>query len=486
MASQWQRVLERIDDYRWRIPQEYKPGMQAPGIVFADDAMMESIQQDQSLEQVANVACLPGIVGASLAMPDIHWGDGFPVGGVAATRVEDGVVSPGGVGFDINCGVRLLRTNLTEAEVRPKLEELVNTLFVNIPTGVGAGGKLRVSEKELDQVMVEGAQWSVRHGFGDPGDLEATEDGGCIAGANPQAVGPRPRKRGMPQLGTLGSGNHFLEVRAVDEIINAHAAEAMGIQEIGQVTVLIHCGSRGFGHQICDDYLKVVNVAMGRYAIQVPDRQLACVPVMSQEGQDYLGAMRCGANFAWANRQVIAHWTRESFSQVFGKPWQELEMWQVYDVTHNIAKIESHQVNGQDLQVCVHRKGATRAFPGGHADVPPRYRELGQPVLVPGDMGRYSFLAMAGPRAMEDSFGSTCHGAGRRESRTAAKRFLKGRDIQEELRQQGIIVRGHGWASLAEEASFAYKDVAAVVEIAEQAGLSLTVARMHPLGVIKG
>jgi len=486
MTSHWEQVLERIDEYRWRIPQDYKQGMQVPGIVFADEKMMKTIQRDQSLEQVANVACLPGIVEASLAMPDIHWGYGFPVGGVAATRVEDGVVSPGGVGFDINCGIRLLRTDLTEEAVRPKLEKLVDALFAGIPTGVGAGGKLRVSPKELEEVMLRGAHWSVEHGFGDPEDLEATEEGGRIPDANPDAVGPRPRQRGLPQLGTLGSGNHFLEVQAVDQIYDAQAAQSMGIHQVGQVTVLIHCGSRGFGHQVCEDYLRVVGTAMGRYGIQVPDRQLACVPVASKEGAEYLSAMRCGANYAWANRQVIAHWARECFSHVFGKHWRELGIEQVYDVAHNIAKIETHRVKGQDVSLCIHRKGATRAFPGGQADVPERYRGLGQPVLVPGNMGRYSFLAMAGPRAMEDSFGSTCHGAGRRESRGAAKRILKGRDIQRELRDQGIIVRGHGWASLAEEASIAYKDVAEVVAIAEGAGLSYKVARMHPLGVIKG
>ena len=479
-------MLERIDAYRWRLPQSYKEGMRAPGVIFADEAMLGKITEDQALEQVANVAFLPGILGASLAMPDIHWGYGFPVGGVAATRVEDGVVSPGGVGFDINCGVRLLRTDLTEEDVRPKLEELVATLFTNVPTGVGAGGKLRVSPQELEQVMVQGARWAVQHGFGDPDDLAVTEEEGCIPEANPDAVGPRPRQRGVPQLGTLGSGNHFLEVQAVDRIFDKASAQAMGILREGQVTVLMHCGSRGFGHQICQDYLQVVDSASARYGIPLPDRQLACVPVTSKEGQDYLGAMRCGANFAWANRQCITHWTRESFSQIFGKPWQELGLWQVYDVTHNIAKIETHRFDGKQVSVCVHRKGATRAFPAGHPDVPLRYREMGQPVLVPGDMGRYSFLCVAGERAMEDSFGSTCHGAGRAESRGAAKRLMKGRDVQKELRDRGIIVKGHGWASLAEEASIAYKDVAEVVEVTHGAGLSLKVARMRPLGVIKG
>ena len=486
MDSHWNRVLRRRDETHWEIPPDYKPGMRVPGLVFADDAMLRQITRDESLEQVANVAFLPGIVGYSMAMPDIHWGYGFPVGGVAATRVEDGVVSPGGVGFDINCGVRMLRTDLSEEEVRPKLKELVDALFINVPSGLGSGGKLRVSSEELERVLVQGARWAVEHGFGDAEDLEVTEEEGCIRDADPDKVGQRPKTRGTPQLGTLGSGNHFLEVQAVDQIFDAEAAQTLGIQEVGQVTVLIHCGSRGLGHQICEDYLRVVAVATRKYGIELPDRQLAAVPVRSPEGQDYLAAMRCGANFAWANRQCIAHWVRESFSQVFGRPWQAQGIRQVYDVAHNIAKIETYQVEGKSQQVCVHRKGATRAFPPGSSDIPTRYRDIGQPILVPGDMGRYSYLAVGGEQAMVDSFGSTCHGAGRTESRRAAKRLLKGRDLQQELAERGIIVRAQGWASLAEEASIAYKDVADVIDVADRAGLSRKVARMKPLGVVKG
>jgi tRNA-splicing ligase RtcB len=484
---EWKKVLKETDDNSWELPVSYKQGMRVPGMVFADEALLDQIAGDQALEQVANVACLPGIVGYSLAMPDIHWGYGFPIGGVAATAVDQGgVVSPGGVGFDINCGVRLLRTDLMEAEVRPRLRALMDTLFREVPTGLGGGGRLRLDRKEVDQVLRLGASWAVERGYGDPDDLEVTEERGCIVGADTSAMGDRPKTRGGPQLGTLGSGNHFLEVQAVDQVLDQEASRAMGIREVGQVAVLIHCGSRGLGHQVCTDYLKVIEAAGAAHGVHLPDRQLAAVPVSSPEGRDYLGAMRAAANFAWANRQCLAHWTRLAFQDVFGKPWRELGMWQVYDVSHNMAKIEEHDVDGRRISLCVHRKGATRAFPPGHPEVPQRYRDIGQPVLVPGDMGRYSFLAVAGDRAMERSFGSTCHGAGRAESRTRAKKLLQGRDIQKELLDQGIIAIGHNWASLAEEAPLAYKDVADVMRVADRAGLCRPVARLRPLGVIKG
>ena len=437
---------------------------------------------------MANVAFLPGIVYASLAMPDIHLGYGFPVGGVAATRTDHGVISPGGVGFDINCGVRLLRTELTESEVRPHLERLVDALYRNVPTGVGSKGKISVNvASELDQVMTEGARWAVDRGFGEPEDILTTEEGGAITGADPDAVSSKARERGAPQLGTLGSGNHFLEVEAVEEIFDPAVAGVLGIDRVGQVTIMIHCGSRGFGHQICTDYLKTVEAAAREYEIILPDRQLASVPVNSPQGKGYLGAMRCAANFAWANRQCITHWTRESFQQVFGKTRQDMGIRQVYDVAHNIAKIERHNVDGVETELCVHRKGATRAFPAGNSEIPDRYRGIGQPVLVPGDMGRYSFLAVGSSMAMEGSFGSACHGAGRAESRGSARRLLKGRDVRQELRDQGIIVKAQGgWTSLAEEASVAYKDVADVVQVCHDAGLCKKVARMRPLGVIKG
>jgi tRNA-splicing ligase RtcB (3'-phosphate/5'-hydroxy nucleic acid ligase) len=483
----WSKILRKLGDNRWEIPQSYNEGMRVPGMVFTDDALLPSIIEDPSLEQVANVAFLPGIVGHSLAMPDIHWGYGFPIGGVAATAVDgEGVISPGGVGFDINCGVRLLRTDLTETEVRPHLRDLVAALFRDIHTGVGAGGRLRLSTQDINEVLLQGAAWALKRGFGDSDDLEVTEEGGCIAGADPEAVGERPKVRGGPQLGTLGSGNHFLEVQAVDEIFEPDAALAMGIREAGQVTVLIHCGSRGLGHQVCTDYLRIIEPGAKRHGIGLPDRQLAAVPISSPEGEDYLSAMRASANFAWANRQCIAHWVRTSFEQVLGRSWGEMGIWQVYDVSHNIAKVEEHLINNKPIRVCVHRKGATRSFPAGHPDVPGRYRDVGQPVLIPGDMGRYSFLAVGLSRAMEVSFGSTCHGAGRMESRTSAKKLLKGHDIQQELEERGIIAIARSRASLAEEASLAYKDVAAVMRVADEAGLSKPVARLRPLGVIKG
>jgi len=460
--------------------------MRVPGLIFASDALMKDIAGDASVIQVANVATLPGIVGRSFAMPDIHWGYGFPIGGVAATRVSDGVISPGGVGFDINCGVRMIRTDLTEDEVRPKLEPLVAALYRNVPSGVGSEGSLRLSYRESDDVMVHGAEWAVRRGFGDPEDLAVTEEGGRMADADPAVVGDRPRQRGAGQIGTLGSGNHFLEVQVVDRVDDSAVAAAMGIDRPGQVVVMFHCGSRGFGHQICQDYVSVADRSMRAHGISVPDRQLACAPIDSEEGRSYLAAMRCAANFAWANRQVIAHWTRLSFEQVFGQGWEALGMRQIYDVSHNMAKLERHEVDGRQIEVCVHRKGATRAFPAGHAAVPERYRQIGQPVLIPGDMGRHSYLCVGGPKSLELSFGSACHGAGRVQSRHAAKRSLRGRDIRGELRQRGIVAMARGWASLAEEASEAYKDVDEVVRVCDEVGLATRVARLRPLGVVKG
>jgi tRNA-splicing ligase RtcB len=482
----WQGKLNKIDNYRWEIPKSYKPGMRVPGLVYADEAMLESIREEQSLEQVANVAFLPGIVRRSMAMPDIHWGYGFPIGGVAATRVSDGVISPGGVGYDINCGVRLLRTNLNEDEVRPKIKELVNALFHDVPSGLGSEGKIRVGEKEIDEVLIDGAHWAVKRGFGRPEDLEATEETGRMKGAVPDKVSARAKKRGAPQSGTLGSGNHFLEVQIVSEIYDQVAAKSMGIDRIGQVLLLIHTGSRGLGHQVCDDYLRIMEEAVRRYGISLPDRQLACAPVESKEGKDYFAAMACAANYAWANRQCITHWARESFVKVFGKSLEELGMQQVYDVAHNIAKIEEHTVDNQKLTVCVHRKGATRAFPAGHKGIPQRYKEVGQPVLIPGDMGRRSYVAIGTDKAMAETFGSTCHGAGRVQSRGAAKRSLRGVDVANELRARGITVKTDNMASLAEEAPQAYKDVTQVVEVTHQAGISRKVAMASPIGVIKG
>jgi len=486
MPAPWQGILKKIDNYRWEIPTSYKAGMSVPGLIFASESMLNHIWQEQVFQQVANVAFLPGIVGHSLAMPDIHWGYGFPIGGVAGTRVKDGVVSPGGVGFDINCGVRLLRTNLTEEEVRPKIEQIVAELYTNIPSGLGSTGKLRVNEKELGEVLVKGSRWAVEKGYGEAGDIVVTEESGCIKGANPDKVSGKAKKRGVPQLGTLGSGNHFLEVAVVDEIYDRDAARVMGISDAGQVLVLIHTGSRGFGHQVCTDYVALLGEAVKRYGINLPDRQLACAPVQSPEGQDYLAAMACAANYAWTNRQCITHWTRESFIKVFGKSRRELGLEQVYDVAHNIAKIEEYTVNGKKHTLCVHRKGATRAFPAKHPDIPPIYRDIGQPVLIPGDMGRYSYVAVGTEIAMKETFGSTCHGAGRVQSRSAAKRSLRGADVAQALAARGITVKAGSLASLAEEASEAYKDVSEVVDVTHQAGISLKVVRSVPMGVVKG
>jgi tRNA-splicing ligase RtcB len=484
--TQWQGQFIKIDDYRWKIPEDYKTGMRVPGLIYASKAMLESIREEQTPQQVANVAFLPGIVGYSLAMPDIHWGYGFPIGGVAATDTKDGVVSPGGVGYDINCGVRLLRTSLNEGEVLPRIDQLINALFHNVPSGLGSEGKIRISQKEMNQLMTEGARWAVKRGLGLEEDLDATEEGGCLRGADPGKVSDRAAKRGMPQAGTLGSGNHFLEIQVVKEIFDSQTASVMGITDIGQVLVLIHTGSRGLGHQICTDHLRIMEQAVTRYGIELPDRQLACAPIESREGQDYLGAMACAANYAWANRQCIAHWVRESFSEVLGRSPEKLGMRQIYDVAHNIAKIEEHAVNGRSVKVCVHRKGATRAFPAGHKDTPKRYKEVGQPVLVPGDMGRCSFVAVGTQKAMSETFGSTCHGAGRVLSRGAAKRAIRGADIIRELGSRGILVKAGSISALAEEAPQAYKDVAEVIDVVHQAGISRKVAMATPIGVIKG
>ena len=484
--TKWDGKLHKIDTYRWEISPDYKPGMRVPGIVYASDAMMENIKEDQSLEQVANVAFLPGIMKYSLAMPDIHWGYGFPIGGVAATRVSDGVVSPGGVGYDINCGVRLLRTNLTEDEVRPRIKELINHIFHNVPSGLGSEGKIIVSEKDLNHLMVEGAQWAIKKGYGYAEDLDATEETGCLQGADPNAVSAKAIKRGMPQAGTLGSGNHFLEIQIVKEIYDQAAAQIMGIGFPGQVLVLIHTGSRGFGHQVCSDYLRVMEIATTKYGIHLPDKQLACTPIQSDEGKKYLAAMACAANYAWANRQCIAHWIRESFVMIFKKSAENLGMVQVHDVAHNIAKLETHHVDGKAVAVCVHRKGATRAFPAFHEAVSGMYKSIGQPVLIPGDMGRVSYVALGTEKALAETFGSTCHGAGRLQSRGAAKRSRRGSDIAHNLEARGITIKTGDVAALAEEASEAYKDISEVIEVADRSGISKKIIMAAPIGVIKG
>ena len=481
----WKGPLDRVDDYRWRIPPNYKPGMRVPGLIYADARMLETIRQDQAPEQVANVACLPGIVGASLAMPDIHWGYGFPIGGVAAFDAEQGVVSPGGVGYDINCGVRLLTSDLEEKDLAPRRQQLVDELFRTIPTGVGVGGKIRLGKQEMKAVLEQGARWAVEQGYGWQEDLERTEEGGAMAGADASRVSDKAIKRGADQLGTLGSGNHFLEVSVVQEIYDPRVAEAFGLRK-GQVVALIHSGSRGLGHQVCTDYLQVMGNATRRYGISLPDRQLACAPVNSPEARDYLAAMAAASNYAWANRQCLTHWTREVFSRVFGQPAERLGLVLLYDQAHNIAKFEEHVVEGKRRKLCVHRKGATRAFGPGRAQVPARYRAVGQPVLVPGDMGRYSYILVGTDRAMEETFGSASHGAGRLMSRSAVKKGVSGARVRDDLAARGILVKAESNASLAEEAPEAYKDVASVVNITHESGVARRVARIRPVCVIKG
>ena len=478
--------LERVDDCTWRIPRSYRPGMLVDGLIFADDQMIPQLRSDRAAEQVANVACLPGIQTASLAMPDIHWGYGFCIGGVCATDpAAGGVVSPGGVGYDINCGVRLMRTNLLLADVEPHLVRLVDQLLRDVPVGVGQGGRHVFSPAELRTLMLEGVPFLERRGLATAADVALAESEGCIAEARPEEVSDRALARGRDQCGTVGAGNHFLEVQVVDRVEDRAAAEAFGLHA-GQVCVLIHSGSRGLGYQVCDDALQSLRDAPAKYGFQLPDRQLVCAPVESPEGRRYLGAMRAAANYAFCNRQLLMWQVREVFARVFAKPWTALGMELVYDVAHNMAKIERHRVGDASRDVCVHRKGATRAFPAGHPDIPARYRGIGQPVIIPGDMGRASWVLRGGPRSLERSFGTTCHGAGRCLSRTAATKAARGRDIQAELWERGVVARSRSREGLAEEQPQAYKDVDLVVDVVHRAGLSLKVARLRPLGVIKG
>jgi tRNA-splicing ligase RtcB (3'-phosphate/5'-hydroxy nucleic acid ligase) len=478
--------LEQIDECCWRIPKSYKLGMQVEGRIFADQRLIEQIRTDQAPEQVANVAFLPGIQMASLAMPDIHWGYGFCIGGVSATDpAEGGVVSPGGVGYDINCGVRLMRTNLRREDVQPRLAQLMDALFRQIPAGVGKGGPYMFGGKELRRLLADGAPYLATRGWATDGDIEHTEAGGCLAGADPDKVSDRALKRGGDQCGTLGSGNHFLEVQVVDELHDETAARVMGLEKDG-VCVMIHSGSRGLGYQVCDDALLMLRKAPAKYGIELPDRQLACAPVHSPEGQEYLGAMRSAANYAWANRQLLMWQTREIFADFFGQTWESLQMNLIYDVAHNIAKMEEHEIEGRRKLLCVHRKGATRAFPAGHPEVPARFRQIGQPVIIPGDMGRASWVLVGQPGSMERTFGTTCHGAGRVMSRTAAVQNAQGRRIDRELAEKGIIAKCRSWKGLAEEQPAAYKDVSLVVDVVHRAGLASKVARLRPVGVVKG
>ena len=476
--------LVKVHDFLWEIPRQ--GAMLVPGRIYISAPMLEELGDDPALTQVANVACLPGIVGYSLAMPDIHWGYGFPIGGVAAIDARTGVISPGGVGYDINCGVRLARTNLRYEEVAPKVDRVADALFNAIPAGVGSQEAIpSLSIEELRLLLREGAEWTLRHGYATQEDLDHTEAGGRLPMAQPEKVSEHACQRGRKQLGTLGSGNHFLEVSRVDQIYEPRVAAALGL-ELGQVTLLIHSGSRGLGHQTCEDHLKTIGSAMTKYEIVLPDRQLAAVPITSPEGQDYLGAMAAAANFAWCNRQIMMHLATNAFIEALGISPRDLGLTLIYDVCHNIAKFEDHVVEGVKRVLCVHRKGATRAFGPGHPDLPKAYRRLGQPVLIPGDMGRYSFVLIGLEGAMRETFGSSCHGAGRLMSRAQAMRESRGRDIFAELGALGVTVRAQSRAGVAEEMPESYKDVADVVEVLEAARVTQKVARLKPFAVIKG
>ena len=482
----WQGALKKIDEFRYKIPRSYKSGMRTDGLIYASERMLAQITSDEAPEQVANVAHLPGIVGCAMAMPDIHWGYGFPIGGVAAFDLDEGVISPGGVGYDINCGVRLLRTNLTDKEISGKIKDLVRAIFNNVPSGVGSTGKIRIDEREVKSVLNQGAQWALKKGFGWKEDIEHIESRGALEGADPERVSKRALQRGRPQLGTLGAGNHFLEIQVVQDIYDREAAKVMGIDDVGQIMVMIHTGSRGLGYQVCDDNVKVLGRTTHTYGIQIPDRQLACAPIKSPEGRSYYAQMACAANYAWANRQCIMHWIRESFGTVLGTPAEKLGMHLVYDVAHNVAKFEKHRVGDETKELCIHRKGATRAFAAGHEEVPEKYRSIGQPVLIPGDMGTNSFLLVGTELAMKETFGSTCHGAGRVMSRTKALDKTRGRSISKELAEKGIYVMSASSEVLREEVPEAYKDIGMVVDAVHKAGISRKVARMKPLGVVKG
>lgn len=476
--------LEREDGPRWRVPTTAVPGMRVEGRIYADDAMLEAIRGDRSALQVANVATLPGIVGRSFAMPDIHWGYGFPIGGVAAMDADEGVVSPGGIGFDINCGVRVVRSNLSIDDVKPRLRNLVDELFRMVPSGVG--GKGAVTGQNVDAVMAGGARWAVENGYGWEQDLGVLEEGGCMAGALPDAVSKRARQRGRPQLGSLGSGNHFLEIQAIDRVDDPQSAKAFGVDEPDQVCIMLHTGSRGLGHQVCTDYLDSFGDNVNAWGIALPDPQLACAPMRSDAAQKYLGAMTAAANFAWANRQVITHQTRRAFSRVFGSDAEDLGLEVVYDVCHNMAKIEEHRVEGKRRRLVVHRKGATRSFGPSRAEVPSRYRHVGQPVLVPGSMGTASWILAGTDESLSEAWGSCCHGAGRRMSRAASKRAHPYDGVQAALRSKGIYLHSLTRSGVTEEAPEAYKDVDRVVDVAHVAELGRRVTRLRPLGVIKG
>ncbi len=476
--------LIKISEQLWEIPQI--AAMRVPGRIFATEKLLEAIRNDESLKQVVNVAHLPGIVGFSYAMPDIHWGYGFPIGGVAAMNLDEGVISPGGVGYDINCGVRLIRTNLDIESIKPQIKNIIAAIFNHVPSGVGSHGAIyNLSKAQLVQVSQKGAQWAVEQGFGESNDLKFIEDRGSLAGSQPDVISARAFERGASQMGTLGSGNHFIEVSRVAEIFDEKAATAMDLF-LNQMVIIVHTGSRGFGYQICDDFLKVTMQAAKKHDIFLPDRQLACAPLNSQEGKDYLGAMRAAANFAFANRQVIHTLIEKALLQALKISPRELGFRPVWDIAHNIAKIEEHQFQDKKIKVCVHRKGATRAFAPNHPDLPPEYKAIGQPVLIPGDMGTESYLCVGTEKAMQETFGSSCHGAGRVLSRHAAKEKARSMNFLAELEKSGVYVLAQEKGTIAEEMPFAYKDVRQVVETMHRAGITKKVARFTPLGVVKG
>jgi tRNA-splicing ligase RtcB len=477
--------FNQIEEHLYEVPASYRNDMRVPARFYADAKLLEGVKGDRSLEQLVNTASLPGAVKYALAMPDIHQGYGFPIGGVLATELPDGVISPGGVGYDINCGVRLVATHLEQAEVAPLLDDLASALYANCPSGVGKGGSINLRSGELDRLLEQGSRWALKRGFATESDLERTEESGCLEGADAAKVSPRAKERGKGQVGTLGAGNHFIEIDVVDEVIDATVAQRIGLFQ-GQIVVQVHCGSRGLGHQVCGDYVKRFQKSIARYGLKLPDRELVCAPLSSPEGQDYLMAMQAAANYAFANRQVLAHHIRSSFQQALAGKVSNHSVYQIYDIAHNMAKVETHEVNGKKVKLCVHRKGATRAFGPGSPELPTAYRDTGQPVLVPGSMGTASWVLVGTHTSMSQTFGSTCHGAGRTMSRKKAKKSIHGPGLREQLEARGIRVRAGSMSGLAEEAPAAYKDVNRVVDVVHNAGIARKVARLRPLAVVKG
>ena len=485
MGMTWEGKIEKVDDNRWRIPSDYMKGMRTDAIIFTDESMLGQVLSDNSPQQAANVACLPGIVGSSMTMPDIHFGYGFPIGGVAAVDANEGSISQGGIGFDINCGVRLIKTDLTVDDVGDKLKVLVDELYRNVPSGLGSKGLTKVGDREITEILQNGSEWAVENGYGWEKDLDVTEESGRMGSADPSFVSDKARKRGLSQLGSLGSGNHFLEVDVVNDVFDSDVAKVFGLKE-GQITVTVHCGSRGCGHQIATDYLQMMERFVKETKIDLPDRQLACAPLNSRLGEEYYAAMSCGANYAWANRQMITHWIRESFEKVMSDSAENMGIDVVYDVAHNIAKKERHEVDGRNTDVLVHRKGATRAFCAGRPEVTQTYRSVGQPVIIPGDMSTGTYVLVGLKGSMEQTFGSSCHGAGRQMSRKAAVMSMNAGSIKESMASRDIYLRNGSDEELVEEAPQAYKDVDRVVSVVCDAGLTGKVARLRPIGVVKG